>query len=311
MTIQTRVAIVIPCHDDGEALLEAVRSALRQPGSEVVVVDDGSTDANTLAYLEEVRSVGVRVLRQANAGSAAARMAGVAATSAPYVQPLDADDRLVDGISGVMADYLDANHGVDVVWGNVQLVGERLHERVTARVLDPWLVTYLNDMPGPGSMVRRSVLLSVGGWAAPDPSRPNCYWDWHFWMSLAEGGHAGVNLGRVVFEYRVRAGSVNRQCSDAHSELYRQLRALHPQLYLDRRLHRRMSIVPFFGRVAFDAIELAPRISRRTRGRLQHAVCQVIFRRGGYIRGAKRFVRGWRAPDVPRRHSASDVGGGA
>lgn len=60
---------------------------------EVIVVDDGSTDA-TAAVVDAVRATDdrVRLLRQDNAGVAAARNAAIAASSDVYVAPLDADE---------------------------------------------------------------------------------------------------------------------------------------------------------------------------------------------------------------------------
>lgn len=295
MTSRPRVSIVIPCFDDADTIAGAVRSATTQPETEVVVVDDGSTDPQTLVQLEEVRAAGVPVLRQANAGSAAARMAGVMATSAPYVQPLDADDRLVDGASEALANYLDANPRVAAVWGNQQLTGERSHVRMTTPTLDPWLVTFVNGQLGPGSMVRRSALLEIGGWRAPDPSEPSCYWDWDFWMSLAERGYLGVNVGRIVLEYRIRSGSVNRRCLATHAELYDRLRLLHGELFAARRPNREGSIVPLAGQLAIRMIEVVPWLSRRTRTFLQEAVCKVAFHRGGYVRSVKWVLRSRRS----------------
>ncbi|MCW2959509.1 MAG: glycosyl transferase family 2, partial [Solirubrobacterales bacterium] len=65
------VAVVIPCHDDGSTIAEAVSSIEEQQPVEVVVVDDGSTDAETLALLAQLKSSGVNVVRQENLGPGA------------------------------------------------------------------------------------------------------------------------------------------------------------------------------------------------------------------------------------------------
>ena len=71
---QPRVAVVIPCFNEGDELREAVRSALDDAvPRELVIVDDGSTDAQTLRILSELESEGLRVLRQANKGPSPAR----------------------------------------------------------------------------------------------------------------------------------------------------------------------------------------------------------------------------------------------
>ena len=92
------IAVVIPFYEDQATLGEALASAAAQDvPAEVVVVDDGSADPAALVALERAREDGVTVLHQDNQGPAPARMAGVRATEADYVLPLDADDRLLPG----------------------------------------------------------------------------------------------------------------------------------------------------------------------------------------------------------------------
>lgn len=88
------VAVVIPVLDR-TVVTEAVASVLAQTGVavEVVVVDDGSNEriADLVDRLGDEHPT-VRVLHQPNRGPSAARNAGVAATTAPFVTFLDSDD---------------------------------------------------------------------------------------------------------------------------------------------------------------------------------------------------------------------------
>ena len=89
------VTVVIPCFNHGRFLGEAVESALGQRGGppKVIVVDDGSTEEETKTALEALPE-GVELVRQSNAGPAAARNAGIEHSQTPLLLMLDADDRL-------------------------------------------------------------------------------------------------------------------------------------------------------------------------------------------------------------------------
>jgi glycosyltransferase involved in cell wall biosynthesis len=95
-----RVSVVIPVFNRPEMVAEAVASVLHQSGVEVevVVVDDGSTDS-TGAVIDELAASEPRVIasHQANAGPSAARNAGVALSSAPWITFLDSDDLMLPG----------------------------------------------------------------------------------------------------------------------------------------------------------------------------------------------------------------------
>ena len=111
-----RVAVIIPSHNDAELARDAVASALAEPDVEVVVVDDGSTDPASLQALEQLEADGVRVLRQPNQGPGPARLAGAAATTAPMLFPLDADDTLQPGALTALADALEPHPQAAFAW---------------------------------------------------------------------------------------------------------------------------------------------------------------------------------------------------
>ena len=89
------VSVIIPTHDRAAVITRAVDSVLAQEGAEleVIVVDDGSTDA-TRAVLESRYGEDPRVtyLHQEQAGVAGARNAGLAHAGGELVAFLDSDD---------------------------------------------------------------------------------------------------------------------------------------------------------------------------------------------------------------------------
>jgi glycosyltransferase involved in cell wall biosynthesis len=89
------VSVLIPAFNAADYLAEALESVLGQtwPATEIIVVDDGSTD-RTADVAHRFVSRGVRVLVQRNCGASAARNVAFAASSGDYIQYLDADDVL-------------------------------------------------------------------------------------------------------------------------------------------------------------------------------------------------------------------------
>jgi glycosyltransferase involved in cell wall biosynthesis len=88
------ISVIIPCYQAEATIAGAVGSALAQTHDllEVIVVDDGSTD-NSLARLATIADDRLRIIRQANGGTAKARNRALDETRGEYVAFLDADDR--------------------------------------------------------------------------------------------------------------------------------------------------------------------------------------------------------------------------
>jgi glycosyltransferase involved in cell wall biosynthesis len=232
---------------------EAVASIAEAEPVEIVVVDDASTEAATLAALASLEAAGVRVLRLGeNAGLAGARNAGLRATSAPYVFPLDADDLLLRGVLAAAADRLDATPGAAACVGDYQEFGGSSVTRAVPAGLDPYRVAYTNEYPVL-SLFRRSVLERLGGWRDPFPAHRG-YEDWNLWMDLAQEGAAITHLGGTMYRRRLVAGGLNAAARARHAELYHALRAGHPRLFAELADHRRRSDLSPLRRLLYPVV---------------------------------------------------------
>jgi glycosyltransferase involved in cell wall biosynthesis len=253
--VNARVAVLVPCHDDGRLVAEAVHSIAEGEPVETLVVDDSSTDAATLAALDALESEGVRVIRlPENVGVAAARTIALRETRAPYVFPLDADDVLVPGALEAMANRLDEDPGAAACFGEYEEFGTQRAVRSVPSEIDPYRVALSNEWGA--SMLRRTVLEEIGGWVpAGEDSRAFPYEDWHVWMSLAERGARGVHMGRGFVTYRRRIQPSRRLSSDRrrHREAYATLRRLHPDLFRSLPDHRRRSQLGTMQKLLFAA----------------------------------------------------------
>jgi glycosyltransferase involved in cell wall biosynthesis len=115
----TRVSVVIPAHNAGPFLGEALDSVFAQglDDPEVVVVDDGSTDDTTRVARSYGR--GVQLLSQPRSGSGHARNRGLEATSGELVAFLDADDVWVAEKSRLQLPRLEEDPGLGLVFSDM------------------------------------------------------------------------------------------------------------------------------------------------------------------------------------------------
>jgi glycosyltransferase involved in cell wall biosynthesis len=131
------VSVVLPTYDRAHTLRASVESLLAQQDVdfEVLVVDDGSAD-DTEAVLAALRHPRLRVLRIAHGGVAAARNAGIAASSAPFVAFHDSDDVALPGRLAVPAEFLASHPDIDLVIQNGRMLPA---ENDPAGRDEPWI----------------------------------------------------------------------------------------------------------------------------------------------------------------------------
>jgi hypothetical protein len=128
---QPLVSILIPAYNAEQWIAQTLDSALAQtyPHTEIIVVDDGSTDG-TLEIARRYASPGpeptVRVVTQANAGAAAARNHAYRLSRGQWIQWLDADDLLSpDKIAAQFAVAGDPLEMLSCKWGRFYYCTDR------------------------------------------------------------------------------------------------------------------------------------------------------------------------------------------
>jgi glycosyltransferase involved in cell wall biosynthesis len=111
------VSVVIPCFNQADYLGEAIESVLaqRSPVQEIVVIDDGSTDAS-LATAKRYGPT-VRTVSRPHQGIAATRNLGVGQCSGDFVAWLDADDVWTPESLTARFEVLVREPAVDIAWG--------------------------------------------------------------------------------------------------------------------------------------------------------------------------------------------------
>jgi glycosyltransferase involved in cell wall biosynthesis len=213
--VQPVVSVVMAVLDGERFLAAAVDSVLRQSLAELelVVVDDGSTDA-TARILAQVAARDARVVvhRQHNAGRPAALNRAIALARAPLVARLDADDLCLPERLARQVEFLERHDAVALVGGAVRLVdaGGRVFEQSRYPLTNAEIrsaFAYTTPFVHSAVMFRRGAVTALGGYRACNDAE-----DLDLWLRLSER-HELANLPDPVVAYRIHSEQVSaRKC---------------------------------------------------------------------------------------------------
>jgi glycosyltransferase involved in cell wall biosynthesis len=214
------VSVITPYYNTEELFVETFVSLQAQSlqNWEWVIVDDGSTDRESLKRLSSVavKDERIKVIRQTNAGPGAARNAAFQKTSGRYVCLLDSDDMVEPTYFEKCVWFLDSNpefafcNSCSVVFGDQEYLWTAGFERGKAHL-------QANSGP-PISVIRRAAYEDCGGF---DESIRFGHEDWDFWLAMAMAGHWGYTIREFLqwyrkrgdgrFEQIMRSGNVNEE----------------------------------------------------------------------------------------------------
>lgn len=224
-----RISILVPCFNSAATVARAVGSALAQttPPHEVIVCDDGSTDAPEAA----LRQFGDRVivLRKPNGGGASALNHALAAATGDFVAILDADDFYDPERTTAIGAAAAARPDLDIVTTDAWLDqgGVRVETYSSA---NPFAVSRQRAailstcFPGGWPAVRRERLLEAGGF---DESYRVAY-DWECWLRLILAGSSAGMVDAPLMTYHVHEGSLSADKLVSLQERLRLLRNVDP-----------------------------------------------------------------------------------
>ena len=219
------VSIVIPVHNQAGFVAEAIRSAIGQTweDTEVIVVDDGSTDGSYQVawnFLPKVTLIG-----QGNKRQAAARNCGFREASGELLLPLDADDVLdpsyLERTVPLMTD------GVGIVATDMQYFGSQSNRIAPLGVLID-IEKSSNELPVT-SLICREAFEQVGGYC--EDLEVHGMEDWDLWLKILERGWRVAILNEPLFRYRVGHTSTCGEVAGRRDDIVRAVKARHPGLY--------------------------------------------------------------------------------
>ena len=202
------VSVIIPSFNHARFLRECVDSVLVQDHllREVIVVDDGSTDAS----LDILRGYGSRIslLQQQGGRQARARNLALGVARGEFIAFLDSDDRYRPGRLSAAVAAFQAQPQAELVWADHVLIDEEgaaLREMRWAPREPDFRRELIagNPICNATATVRRSVLDEIGGF---DERVPRVC-DGAAWYQIAARGHTFVHLPQRVLDYRLHGGN--------------------------------------------------------------------------------------------------------
>jgi len=244
------VTVIVPLYNGAVTIGATLASVRAQTwrNIEIIVVDDGSTDQSpAIVETHAAADPRVRLLRQANAGVAAARNAGAAAANGAFIAPIDADDLWApDKIALQMRAMQEGGEGVGLVYTwYVEIDAE---DRVISSHHHPdnegWVLGALcrTNFVGNGSssLIRLSAFNDVGGY---DPSlrarkAQGCE-DLLLCLKVAERYEFRV-IRSALTGYRINSATMSNDVNQMHRScklVLDQFRASHPQYSRDIDAH--------------------------------------------------------------------------
>jgi glycosyltransferase involved in cell wall biosynthesis len=195
--VTERISVIIPVYNCADFLAEAIESVLAQsyPASEIIVVDDGSTDDSISVA---ARFPQVRVLSQPNAGPGAARNLGIRNARGSYLAFLDADDlwapdKLQRQMSAMEAD------DPDIVFGQVEIFHQSGDPGTAPQIYEGVIVGAM--------LVKRESFDRVGGF--PEATRIGEFIDWY--ARAQECGLRSVSLPDIVMRRRLHSHNLTKE----------------------------------------------------------------------------------------------------
>lgn len=204
------VSIVMPCFNAASHLGRSIGSVLAQdmPDWQLVIVDDGSTD-DSWRLLEEwaARDPRIQVMRQPNAGAAAARNRGLEAATGHFTAFLDADDNWEPDFLGLMSAALHSQPEAGIAycgWQNIGLGGGRDAPFVPPDYEDGNKTDALLGgcrWPIHAAMTRSALIRDAGKF---DPALSSCM-DYDLWLRIGTA-HRLARVPRVLAYYHHHGG---------------------------------------------------------------------------------------------------------
>ena len=211
------ISIITPYYNTGEVFLDTYYSVLNQtyPFFEWIIIDDGSTDPNSIKQLNDLskKDNRIKLFRKKNEGPAIARDYALTKISkeSKYIYFQDSDDFIEPTLLECLYWTLETHPEASFAYTDIVAFGEQ--EYLWSKYLTVDLEKKENVING-NSMIRKSALSEIGGgYCLKDR---NVYEDWNLWLKMLAKGKIPIHVNAPLFWYRTSKSSESVRAKENH-----------------------------------------------------------------------------------------------
>ncbi len=205
-----KVSVVVPFYNLGEYLPKTIKSILKSDylNLEVIIVNDGSNDVDSLRVLDDIRNSDdrIRVIDIDNQGLANARNVGAKEATSELIAFVDADDLISETFISKSVDVLKRYSNVSFVYSWVQYFDGNEGVWPTFNTELPYVLC--------GNMLAAFIVIKKEDFLNYGLNRKDMLYgmeDYDAWVNMVKNGCLGVSIPEIHSFYRVRKNSMARQ----------------------------------------------------------------------------------------------------
>jgi len=198
------VSVVIPCYNHGKYIDDAVNSILSQTfkNIEIIIVDDGSDESETMSILHNLDAPNTRVYHKANGGPASARNYGIEKSSGEFILTLDSDDKFAPTFVEKALNVLNNQPTTGMVTCFTKRYCNKhvSYAELEGGDIDNFLI---KNQANASLLYRYQCWEEAGGY----DEKISGFEDWEFFINVTKRGWTVHSIPEYLFHYRNLNGS--------------------------------------------------------------------------------------------------------
>lgn len=228
------VSVIVPCFNSGKTLRKTINSIRNQTWNEkeVILVNDGSNDKDTLEILNSFKNDSlVKLINQDNKGLPAARNEGVNFAKGDYLFFLDSDDWIEENTLEELFVNIQNDKKYSYAFTDCFLEGESKGSR--KKIFNLFEQMFINQIPY-SIFIPRKIFVKNGFY---DENMKLGYEDWELNIRLGSRNIFGKRISKPLFHYNVsNSGMLISKSVQNHIKIWKYIKFKNKKFYKFRNI---------------------------------------------------------------------------